>query len=336
MEKPLLRQSRETNRVTGRQSAWNRTRSLKRMIAVMPHLLLLLILSCPSFYPCQAAQENQPAPAPPERIVSLGPIITENIYLLGAGERLVGNTSYCVRPGAAREKVKIGSVMQVSIEKVLSLKPDLVLATGLTQPRQLEKLERLGLKVVQFGQPESFAEICSQFVRLGDLLGLEERALQIVDQVQMRVKAIRHVASRMPRQKVFLQVGSRPLFSSVPGSFTHDYIVFSNGSNIAAGQSTGTMADEKVLAEDPDVIIISIMGSETGVAAQERERWLRFSALRAVSRKRVHTISPDLVCSPSPTTFAEALEKIAVLIHPGIELDTAGYGNTGTTQNSLD
>ncbi len=66
----------------------------------------------------------------PQRIVSLGPINTENVFLLGAGDRLVGNTNYCVRPTEARNRAKIGSVMQISLEKILSLKPDLVLATG--------------------------------------------------------------------------------------------------------------------------------------------------------------------------------------------------------------
>jgi len=107
----------------------------------------------------------------PQRIVSLGPLNTENIYLLGAGDRLVGNTSYCVRPEAAKAKEKIGSVMQISIEKILSLQPDLILATGLTQPQQLKKLQELGLRVVQVQQPASFSEICKEFIRLGQARG---------------------------------------------------------------------------------------------------------------------------------------------------------------------
>ena len=138
------------------------------------YLLLIVLLSCLLPLPAQA-QEN----SFPQRIVSLGPINTENIYLLGAEDRLVGNTSYCVRPDAARSKEKIGSVMQVSIEKILSLKPDLILATGLTQPQQADKLRELGLRTEQFQQPASFAEICAQFRRIGELLARYPKADQV-------------------------------------------------------------------------------------------------------------------------------------------------------------
>ncbi|MCI5220091.1 MAG: ABC transporter substrate-binding protein, partial [Candidatus Electrothrix sp. LOE2] len=109
------------------------------------YLLFLSMLLC-----LAPVAEQAEANTFPQRIVSLGPINTENVYLLGAEDRLVADTNYCVRPEAARSKEKIGSVMQVSIEKILSLRPDLNLATGLTQPQQLKKLRELGLRVEQF------------------------------------------------------------------------------------------------------------------------------------------------------------------------------------------
>ncbi|WP_456386958.1 ABC transporter substrate-binding protein [Desulfolithobacter sp.] len=257
----------------------------------------------------------------PRRIVSLGPINTENVYLLGAGDRLVANTSYCVRPEAAKKKKKIGSVMQVSIEKIASLQPDLVLATGLTQPQQLKKLRDLGLRVVQFDQPASFADICDQFLRLGALLGQEKKAALVVRQAKDEVRDVQKKVAHLPRQKVFLQVGSQPLFGAVKSSFTHDYVVLGGGMNIIADQLSGTTDYEKVLAENPDVIIIAIMGSETGIAMQEKKNWQRFSVIKAVQNGRVHIVDPDLVCSPSPATFARALQIVARLIHPQIAME---------------
>lgn len=256
-----------------------------------------------------------------ERIISLGPINTENVFLLSAGDRLVGNTNYCVRPEAARQKEKIGSVMQVSIEKIISLRPDLVLATALTRSEQIKQLQRVGIKVVQFEQPASFAEICAQFIRLGRLLNLEERASLIVRQARDEIKAVQRKIAHLPRQKVLLQVGSQPLFSSVQNSFTHDFIIMGGGINIAEDQQSGTMSYEKVIAKNPDVIIIAIMGSETGIAAEEKKNWQRISVIKAVQEDRVHVISPDLVCSPSPATFVQALRIIAELIHPGITME---------------
>lgn len=255
-----------------------------------------------------------------QRIVSLGPLNTENIYLLGAGDLLVGNTSYCVRPEAARHKAKIGSVMQVSIEKIISLRPDMVLATALTRPEQINQLEKMGVRIVRFGQPASFSEICEQFVELGRLLGLEERARRIVRQAKEEVEALRRKTAHLPKKKVFLQVGSRPLFSSVTSSFTHDFIALGGGVNIAEGQQSGVMDYEKVIAENPDVIIIAMMGSETGIAAEEKRNWQQMHVLKAVQTGQVHVVEPSLVCSPSPATFVRTLRLIAGLIHPEMDL----------------
>ncbi|MBL4903182.1 MAG: ABC transporter substrate-binding protein [Desulfocapsa sp.] len=252
----------------------------------------------------------------PRRIVSLGPINTENVFLLEAGDRLVANTNYCVRPEAARHKEKIGSVMQVSIEKIISQHPDLVLATALTKPEQVRQLQAVGIKVVRFKRTASFKEICNEFIRLGELLGLEDRARAIVYQAQVEVAKVQKKVFPLTKKKVFLQVGSQPLFGAVTNSFTHDFIVLAGGINILAEQKSGTTGIEKVIGENPDVIIIAIMGSESGIAADEKKNWQRISVIKAVQEDRVHVINPDLVCSPSPATFAHTLRIIAGLIHP--------------------
>ena len=117
-------------------------------------------------------------------------------------------------------------------------------------------------------------------------------------------------------KKVFLQVGAHHLFASVESSFTNDFIVLSGGINIAAGQKDGRYNREKVAAQNPDVIIIAVMGSEGGVGAKERDEWLRFEPISAVHNKQVFVVDPDLICSPSPMTFVKGLEQIAALIHP--------------------
>lgn len=254
----------------------------------------------------------------PQRIISLGPINTENVYLLGAEDRLVGNTNYCVRPEAAKDKEKIGSVMQFSLEKILSLRPDLILATGLTSPTQLKRFEELGLRVVQFRQSASFQEICTQFLRLGQLLGLEERAKEVIQGMKNKVNEISVAVADLPKRRVFLQIGTHPLFGAAPDSFTHDFITLSNGINVIGEQKHGTTSYEKVLTKNPERVIIAIMGSESGIAGQEKRKWQRFP-ISAVKNDQVHIVDPNLVCSPSPATFAEALALIASLIHPELK-----------------
>jgi len=287
---------------------------------VLSFFLLSLVLTAATIAASERQADRRTAmPAKAQRIVSLGPLNTENLYLLGAGERVVGDTSYCVRPEAAKHKPKIGSVMQVSIEKIISLHPDLVLATALTRPEQIKQLEKMGVRIVRFKQPASFAEICEQFIELGQLLGLEERARHIVNQAREEVASLQQKLAPLPKKKVFLQVGSRPLFASVTSSFTHDFIALGGGLNIAGTQRTGTMQVEKVIAENPEVIIIAIMGSEAGIAAEEKRNWQRMPILKAAQTGSIHTIDPNLVCSPSPATFVQTLRIIAGLIHPEID-----------------
>ncbi len=269
-----------------------------------------------------AAQENKLA-LPPARIVSLSPLLTENIFLLGAGDNLVGDTIYCQRPEAARTKEKVGSVQELSIEKIVSLRPDLILASNLTPPQQVAKLRQLGFRVEAFRQPASFEAICEHFLRLGQMLGLRDRAEAIVGQARGKVKAVQQATASLPRRKVFLQVGAHPLFSSIKSSFTNDFITLAGGVNIAGDQASGAMKTEQVLALNPDLIIIAVMGSEHGVGAEARKHWLSFAALEASRNGRVYVMDPDLVCSPSPATFADTLIAVARLIHPEAPLAAA-------------
>ncbi len=253
------------------------------------------------------------------RIVSLGPLNTENVFLLGAGQRLVGDTIYCVRPEKAWHIEKIGTLTSINIEKIAALRPDLVLATPLTLPTDIKKLRSLGIRVVRFPKPGSFRAICDQFRDLGELLDMAAKADEIIDFVVQEKECIVSAVSGLSPLRVFLQVGADPIYAAVPGSFTNDYIRLGGGINIVADQPTGLIGMEKVLAGNPQVIIIAIMGTETGRAAMEKQRWMQFVTISAVRNGHVYTVDPDLLCSPSPRTFVETLGIVASLIHPEVK-----------------
>ena len=267
--------------------------------------------------------QNLTATEYPQRIVSLGPINTENVFLLGAGDRLVANTRYCVRPEAAKDKEKVGSLLQAQVEKIIGLQPDLVLATNLTRPEQIKQLRALGIRVVHFTQPSSFEETCVFMLELGEILGLEKEAAHIVQKAKAKVAEVQQAIADLPHQKVFLQLGTNPLHGAAPNTFTSDFIELAGGTNILAGQKKGKTSVEKVIAENPETIIVAIMGSELGIATQEKEKWMQIPVLKAAQSGRIHIVNPNLVCSPSPVTFAEALRDIAVLIHPQLSVNKA-------------
>ncbi len=297
-------------------------RSCRRAASGVCLALLLAIVT--SAVEAGEAAVRDPTPPPFARIVSLGPLLTENVFLLGSGDSLVGNTIYCQRPEEARHKIKVGSVQELNIEKIASLRPQLILANNLTPPQQIDQLRRLGFRVETFGQPATFAAICDQFLQLGRLLGQEKRAETIVGQAREQVEAIRRAVAPFPRRKVFLQVGAHPLFSSVKRSFTNDFIELGGGVNIAGDRLSGAMKTEQVVALNPDLILIAVMGSQSGIGAEQKEHWLGFDALNAARNKQVYVMDPDAVCSPSPLSFAETLRGIARLIHPEANIDVAG------------
>lgn len=256
----------------------------------------------------------------PERIVSLGPAITEELYLLEVQDKLVGCTIYCQTPPQAKLKEKVGTVREVDVEKIASLKPDLLLATTVTNHNDIEKMKRLKIKVVILPTPKNFSQICEHFFELGKIVGREKAAMDIVKRATTKANLIKAKVNRLPKPRVFVQTGARPLYTSNKGSFVHDYIVRAGGINIAASSSGGfdygIYSREQVIKENPDVILIVTMGI---VGEQEKDIWEKFRSINAVSNKRIHIIDSHRACSPTPISFAEMLEEIAVLLHPNMQ-----------------
>ncbi|MFH1753461.1 MAG: helical backbone metal receptor, partial [Candidatus Omnitrophota bacterium] len=129
---------------------------------------MVLVIACLVF-----CVDTGRAGASPERIVSLAPSLTEEIYTFGAQESLVGRTTYCRIPDTKRVIEIVGTVVEVNLEKIVSLKPDLVVATSLTELRAVEKMKLLGMNVVVFPMAKDFSELCAQMLVLGKLVGKE-------------------------------------------------------------------------------------------------------------------------------------------------------------------
>ena len=282
-----------------------------RLLFCQVRRILLFLLTC-----LMAATAHPAAGAPlPQRIVSCGPAVTEKLYLLGVERNIVGVTVFCRRPPEAERKPKIGSVIQINVERVVSLKPDLVCATSLTDPRSVNKLKALGIRVVLFGEPKSFAEMNGQFVQMGRLTGREQVAREIVRAAERKVERIRAGTKKLARPKVFLQIGANPLFTAPKESLLNNFLEFSGGINMAGDLRSGFLSREQVLTENPDIILIVAM--EGAAAEKEKKRWQEFGTVKAVRDHAVYVIDPYKMCSPTPVTFVEALETVTALIHPG-------------------
>jgi iron complex transport system substrate-binding protein len=267
-------------------------------------LFLLLVMKNPFLH----AEERIP-----ERIVSLSPVTTEELFLLKAGERVVGRTRYCTKPPEALEKEEVGNLVEVSVEKIVALRPDLVLAGPMTDPKAKEKLRQLGLRVEEFPAADDFKGICASFLRLSRMLGREKEAEAMIADAQARVNALRAPVLNASRPSVFVEVGADPLVTMTQGSFLNDLIEFAGGVNIARGTGSKLYSREEVLAQDPDFILITIMGFD---GEKEKRLWQNYSHLRAVQNGRVHVVDSDLYCSPTPLSFPDALKRMIEILHP--------------------
>ncbi len=100
--------------------------------------------------------------------------------------------------------------------------------------------------------------------------------------------------------------------------FINEYIEYGGGINIAADEGTGVYSREKVLAMDPDVILIATMGTSTKAGRLEKEKWMAHDSMTAVAQQRIHVLDPELICSPTPETFGTGLRQVALLLHPSL------------------
>lgn len=245
------------------------------------------------------------------RIVSLVPWMTRSLYLMGEQERLVGCTNYC--PVAVADKIPVvASAISVNIEKVLTRKPDLVFASSLIKPETIDNLKNLKLKVEYMPYPKSFDEICTDFIRIGELVGQSTKAKAIVTQQKERLAKLKAIVPAGKNPKILIQIGAKPFFCAVPNTFIDDFIQFSGGKNIAAELNTGNITREYVLKQNPDFIFIVTMGM---VAQEEKDAWLKYMVLSASKSNQIYILDSDKTCSPTPVLFVDALEEIIRLIY---------------------
>jgi iron complex transport system substrate-binding protein len=277
-------------------------------IALMP-LFLIAIMAMPVNVngAINSHQEE------PRRIISLSPATTEALYLLGLEKNLIAVTIYCRKPPGAQEKEKIGSIMAPDIEKIVSLKPNLVIAMSLTDIREIRKLKNLGLHVVTFRIPRNCSQLCDVFLERGKIVGKPKEAALLVNESKKRVSSIGSRVKSLPRQKTLVQIGSRPLFAATKDFFLNDYVEFAGGTNIFRDAGSGAISMEEAVKRDPDVILIATMGMS---GESERELWKRFPTMKAVKNNRIHVVDADKLCSPTPISFAEYLTEIVYILHP--------------------
>ena len=283
--------------------------------------LCLLVLALPSG-PSNAAVYNDDIgrsvqiPSYPRRIVSLAPSITETLFALGLDREIVGVTDFCNYPEAALSKPKVGSFISLSAEKIVSLNPDLILATADGNRKEsVEQLVRLGLPVYTVS-PSNLNQTLRMISTIGRMTGREKESHALVRKLQQRIRHVTTATEHLPRPKVFFQVGIDSLITVGRDTFLNELITLAGGVNISGEETVRypRYSIERILTAAPDVVIVTSMKGE-GSFEQVKKNWSRWSSLPAVRTGRIYLMETDLVFRPSPR-IVDGLEELTRLIHP--------------------
>ncbi len=258
-------------------------------------------------------------PAEARRIVSLAPNITEILFALELGGRIVGATSYCNYPEQAKRIPRVGGFTDVSLETIVSLAPDLVLATADGNRKEtVEQIERMGLPVFVVN-PKNLEGILATVRRIGRITGREAQARTLTSQFACRVEAVSKRVAGRPRPTVFFQVGLDPIVTVGRNTFIDELIGIAGGASISSGDRTRypRYSIEEVLARKPDIIVISTMERAKDPSAVAKI-WRRWGEIPAVANERIYPLDPDLIARPSPRII-DAVEILARMFHPDAE-----------------
>jgi len=245
---------------------------------------------------------------PAQRIVSLAPHATEDLFAIGAGARIVATVSHSDYPPAARDLPRVGKYNDFSVEAVLAQDPDLVVAwrSG-NVPAQVRRIRRLGVPVY-VNEPRSLEDIAGTLLRLGVLAGTEERARQAADAFRQRLAGLRARYSGRPPVRVFYQVWNDPLMTVNGEHVISDVIRSCGGRNVFAdlGALAPRVSVEAVIERDPDAIVASGMGRGR---PEWLDMWQRWPGMTAVARDHLYFIPPSLLQRHAPRIL-DGLERM--------------------------
>lgn len=286
-------------------------------------LMLLLLVHIPARAEAgrhiDALGRTVAIPEPPKRIVSLAPNITETLFALGLDEEIVGVTTDSRYPEAAQARPKVGGFASLSLERIIGLDPDCIIAIVDGNPREtVLQLERAGFPVY-VTNPRDLESMLAMIGDLGAITGTSEQAALLVEDLGRRLDRVAARHAGRPKPRVFLQVSADPLMTVGGGTFHERAIETAGGINVFSHSAIRypRVSMEMVIAAMPEVIILASMGTES-VGLFQAERWARWKDIPAVTGGRIYSIDPDILYQPTPR-LVEGIETLAAFLHPAEE-----------------
>jgi iron complex transport system substrate-binding protein len=293
---------------------------MKKPALILPALLLL----CSA---CKPAAEPNAAPGDYRRVVTLSPSLSETMYALGLGDRVVGVTAFARCPEEVNQKPKVGGYSDINIEAVYALKPDLVLALE-QQEDTLRQLRALNLNLAQF-KNETVEDILDLIRRTGALFSRPKKAETLCRTIEDELSRLKQAAQTRPRRRVLVSVGRNmgtgkigDVYAAGPKTLFGQIIELAGGENVYQGTAPyAALGKEAILRLNPEVIIDLIPDMDTMqeyTQAAALEQWIAFGEIDAVLNGNVTINMSSYICIPGPR-ITLMIRDIAQAIHPDLE-----------------
>jgi iron complex transport system substrate-binding protein len=306
----VIRKKMFGNQILGRGTNWF-------LVALLSAVLVLAACTTPVEMPTQYVVDDLgrlvAVNGTPQRIISLAPSNTEILFALGLGDEVVGVTMYCDYPAQALDKEKVGDYYGPDIEKIVTLQPDLILATDFHRFDLIPALEQQGFAVFAVA-PQTLDDVLESIEKIGEIAGKEAEALQLVNEMTSKIEAVEEQTEELePKPRVFYMTWHDPTWTVGRNTWIDDLINIAGGVNIFSENfESGAMVQiEWVVLHNPEIVITSEWSYDWALNATE------LAGTSASQTGRIHTFDDDLAQRPGPR-LVEGLDWFAYLIHPEI------------------
>ncbi len=258
-----------------------------------------------------------------ETIVSLGPNVTEIIYALGAGDRLIGRTDYCNYPEEALSVQSVGTLYEPNLELIISLNPSIVIASSIVDPAFMESLEKAGIETLQVIKEESLNGTYELIKEIATAIGKTEEATNLVTSLKDRIEKVTSITSQIPEDEkksavYIISWGDWGDYAATGDTYLNDVLEAAGAINVAKSASYWSISKELLISQDPDVVLLpkySYSDPEADIVAFKATA--PYSNLKASLNDAVYSVNGDAAERQGVRT-ADTIEEIAQLLYPSL------------------
>lgn len=248
----------------------------------------------------------------PAKVISLGPNITETIFAIGAGNKLIGRTDFCDYPEEAKMVQAVGSLTAPNIEKIAELKPDLIIASTHFKPELEKKLKELGLKVIYLYSAESFDGVYKTIADMGSILNAQQGADKVIEDMKTKVLMVQDKVKGLNKPSLYYVVAfGKSQYTAGKDTFIGKIIEMAGAKNAADDVTGWNYSLEKLVEKNPDILVCSkYFDSKKGIEGANV-----YKDLKAVKEGKLYEIDNNMLDRQGPR-LADGLYELAKIVHP--------------------